>query len=51
VATIVHWGRHEFDGSNALTWLFVGGFVALLAATAVLYQRMQAQLERSTRQG
>jgi hypothetical protein len=33
-------GRHDFDGSNALSWLLIGGFVAVLAGSAVLYRRM-----------
>jgi hypothetical protein len=43
--------NREFDRSSALTWLFAGGFVGLLAAIATLYLRMRARDSRLTTQG
>jgi hypothetical protein len=33
-------GRHDFDGSNALSWLLIGGFATVLVGSALLYRRM-----------
>jgi hypothetical protein len=33
----------DWDPSNVLTWLFAAGFVGVLAASAVLYVRMERQ--------
>jgi hypothetical protein len=33
----------EFDSSNALTWLFLAGFVSTAMATVVLYARMESR--------
>jgi hypothetical protein len=34
-------GAADLDSSNVLTWLFSGGFLSLLIASAVLYVRME----------
>jgi hypothetical protein len=34
----------EFDSANAMTWLVSGGFAVVLAATIVLYLRMETRL-------
>ena len=36
----------QFDAANAMTWMISGGFVAVLAAIAVLTLRMEARLAR-----
>jgi len=35
--------RAEFDASNAMTWLLLGGFLAALGSTAVLSVRMETR--------
>jgi uncharacterized membrane protein YciS (DUF1049 family) len=36
-------GHAEFDLANMLTWIFAGGFVALLVALGWLYWRMEVR--------